>query len=162
MVQSGAVIMEAKLKNGGVKMYLLKAEHSFDSAHFLANYNGKCRNIHGHRWKVEIEVGSEALIEGGQLDGMVVDFTDLKRDLREMVDFYDHALIIQENTMREETVAHLEEDGFKIINVKFRPTAENFAACFFYNMEKRGYHVKRVIVYETPTNCATYEKSEGK
>ncbi|QEK13454.1 6-carboxytetrahydropterin synthase QueD [Crassaminicella thermophila] len=143
-------------------MYLLKAEHSFDSAHFLANYNGKCRNIHGHRWKVEIEVKSESLIRGGQLDGMVVDFTDLKRDVKEMVDFYDHALIIQENTMREETLKHLMEDGFKIIQVKFRPTAENFAAFFFHYMEEKGYDVKRASVYETPTNCAAYEKSEGK
>ncbi|TCO72704.1 6-carboxytetrahydropterin synthase QueD [Marinisporobacter balticus] len=143
-------------------MYLLKAEHSFDSAHFLANYNGKCRNIHGHRWKVIVEVQAETLINEGQLDGMVVDFGDLKKDVKEMVDHYDHALIIQENTMRRETLTYLIEDGFKIINVAFRPTAENFAYLFFKTMEKRRYNVKRTIVYETPTNCATYEKSEGK
>lgn len=142
-------------------MYLLKAEHSFDSAHFLANYNGKCRNIHGHRWKVIIEVQAETLINEGQLDGMVVDFGDLKKDVKDMVDYYDHALIIQENTMRRETLDYLIEDGFKIINVLFRPTAENFAYDFFNIMEKKGYNVKRAVVYETPTNCATYEKSEG-
>ncbi|SHH15209.1 6-carboxytetrahydropterin synthase QueD [Tepidibacter thalassicus] len=141
-------------------MYILKAEHSFDSAHFLANYEGKCSNIHGHRWKVLIEVQSEELVSGGQLDGMVIDFGDLKRDVKAMADFYDHALIIQRGTMRKETLELLVEDGFKIIEVEFRPTAENFAAFFFKCMEEKGYNVKRATVYETPTNCASYERNE--
>lgn len=140
-------------------MYILKSEHSFDSAHFLAGYEGKCNNIHGHRWKVEIEVQSEKLIENGQLEGMVIDFGDLKRDLKEMVDYYDHALIIQEGTMRRETLKCIIEDGFKVINVNFRPTAENFAEFFFKAMKNKGYNVKRATVYETPTNSAIYEES---
>ena len=143
-------------------MYILKAEHSFDSAHFLANYNGKCGNIHGHRWKVEVQVAAESLIEGGQLDGMVIDFGDLKSHVKEMVDFYDHALIIEEGTMRQVTLDNLKEDGFKVIDVSFRPTAENLAAFFYKEMEKKSYKVKCVTVYETPTNSATYEESEVK
>ncbi|WP_339060327.1 6-carboxytetrahydropterin synthase QueD [Tepidibacillus marianensis] len=140
-------------------MYILKAEHSFDSAHFLANYEGKCGNIHGHRWKVEIEVQSEALVSGGQLDGMVIDFGFLKRDLKSIVDYYDHSLIIQQGTMREETLRCLKEDGFSIKEVNFRSTAENFAAFFYRTMKEKGYNVKRATVYETPTNCAIYEES---
>jgi len=140
-------------------MYILKAEHSFDSAHFLANYVGKCGNIHGHRWKVEIEVQSETLIESGQLEGMVVDFGDLKKDVKALIDFYDHALIIQEGTMRKETLACIKEDGFRAIEVNFRPTAENFAAFFYNMMKEKGYNVKRATVYETPTNSAVYEES---
>lgn len=141
-------------------MYILKAEHSFDSAHFLAGYEGKCGNIHGHRWRVQIEVQSETLVEGGQLDGMVIDFGDLKKDVKEIVDYYDHTLIIQEGTMREETLKCIIQDGFKVINVSFRPTAENFAAFFFKIMKDKGYNVKRATVYETPTNSAVYEESE--
>jgi len=140
-------------------MYILKAEHSFDSAHFLANYIGKCGNIHGHRWKVEIEVQSETLIENGQLEGMVVDFGDLKKHVKELVDFYDHALIIQEGTMRKQTLNCIKEDGFKIIEVSFRPTAENFASFFYNMMKEKGYNVKRATVYETPANSAVYEES---
>lgn len=140
-------------------MYILKAEHSFDSAHFLANYEGKCGNIHGHRWKVEFEVQSEVLVAGGQLDGMVIDFGDLKKDVKKMVDHYDHALIIQEGTMREKTLSCLLEDGYHIIEVNFRPTAENFAAHFYKSMRTKGYNVKRTTVYETPTNSAAYEES---
>lgn len=139
-------------------MYFLKTEHSFDSAHFLANYDGKCSNIHGHRWKVEVEIQSKSLVDVGKLEGMVVDFGDLKRDVKKMVDEYDHALIIQENSMREETVKYLMIDGFKIITVKFRPTAEHFASFFFNELKEIGYDVKRVTVYETPTNCASYEE----
>lgn len=142
-------------------MYTLKTEHSFDSAHFLAGYKGKCGNIHGHRWKVEVEVQSETLVESGQLEGMVIDFGDLKKDVKDMVDYYDHALIIQEETMREETLNCLVQDGFRVLKVSFRPTAENFSAFFFKLMRKKGYNVKRVTVYETPTNSAVYEESEG-
>lgn len=142
-------------------MYILKTEHSFDSAHFLTGYEGKCRNIHGHRWRVEIEVKAENLVQGGQLDGMVVDFGDLKKAVKNMVDVYDHALIIEEGTMRKETLSCLTEDGFKIIKVDFRPTAENFAAFFFRTIKSKGFDVKRAVVYETPTNSAVYEESEG-
>lgn len=138
-------------------MYVLKVEHSFDSAHFLAGYKGKCGNIHGHRWKVEIEVQSDSLIDNGQLEGMIIDFSDLKNDVKEMVNYYDHALIVQEGTMREITLKYLLEDGFRIIITKFRPTAENFAAHFFSQIKKKGYEVKRATVYETPTNSAVYE-----
>ena len=142
-------------------MYILKAEHSFDSAHFLSGYEGKCANIHGHRWKVEVEVQSETLVQGGQLDGMIIDFGDLKKDVQTMADSYDHALIVQEGTMRDVTLSCLEEDGFNVIIVDFRPTAENFAAFFFKLMKAKGYNVKKTTVYETPTNSAAYEESEA-
>ncbi|MGD9678773.1 MAG: 6-carboxytetrahydropterin synthase QueD [Vulcanibacillus sp.] len=138
-------------------MYILKVEHSFDSAHFLAGYDGKCGNIHGHRWRVEIEVQSDSLINDGQLEGMVIDFADLKNDVKEMVDYYDHAFIIQVNTMREETLNCLLEDGFRVIIIEFRPTAENFAAHFYNYIKEKGYEVKRATVYETPTNSAVFE-----
>jgi len=142
-------------------MYILKAEHSFDSAHFLAGYEGKCRNIHGHRWKVEVEVKAQTLIKGGQLDGMVIDFGDLKKAVKNMVDDYDHSLIIERTTMRTETLNCLVQDGFKIIQTDFRPTAENFAAFFFEKMKAKGFNVKNVTVYETPSNSASFEESGG-
>ena len=64
-------------------MYTLKTEHSFDAAHFLYGYEGKCSNIHGHRWRVVAEVSSDELETTGQNRGMYVDFGDLKKDLKE-------------------------------------------------------------------------------
>ncbi len=139
-------------------MYILKAESAFDSAHFLSGYAGKCANMHGHRWRVIVEVQSETLINGGQLDGMVVDFGDIKRDLKEIVDCYDHAFIYQKDTLKANTVSCLLEEGFKLIEVSFRPTAEQFSKHFYDLITEKAYKVKRVTVYETPTNCAVYER----
>ena len=139
-------------------MFILKAESEFDSAHFLSGYEGKCANIHGHRWRVIVEVQSEELHIGGQLDGMVIDFGDIKKDLKVIVNEYDHALIYQSNTMRSLTLQCLKEDGFNLIEVDFRPTAEQFAYHFYKLMSKKEYNIKRVTVYETPTNCAVYER----
>jgi 6-pyruvoyltetrahydropterin/6-carboxytetrahydropterin synthase len=142
-------------------MYIIRVEHSFDSAHFLSGYSGKCSNIHGHRWKVEVEVFNHELVQEGQNKGMVVDFTQLKNDLKELLDFYDHSMIIETGSLKKNTLECLLDEGFRIIEVDFRPTAENFS-CFFYNrITKKGYQVRRVTVYETPTNSASYEGSGG-
>ena len=77
-------------------MYQLTTEHSFDSAHFLAGYDGKCGNLHGHRWRVLLTVQSETLREDRQQKGMCVDFAELKKDLRTELDALDHVLIIDD------------------------------------------------------------------
>ncbi len=139
-------------------MYILRTQHSFDSAHFLAGYEGKCSNIHGHGWQVVIEVKSLTLQTNQQLNGMLVDFAQLKKDIKEEVNLLDHVLIIERNTLKPGTVAALEEEGFQLMVLDFRPTAENLAKYFYDRMELRGYQVKSATVYETPSNCASYEK----
>lgn len=140
-------------------MYSIQTEHSFDSAHFLSGYEGKCSNIHGHRWRVIVTIGSEHIEQNGQNGqnrGMIVDFSDLKHDLKREVDFLDHALIIEKNTLKPTTYQALEEEGFKIISMDFRPTAENFSKYFYDKMKAHGYLVQSATVYETPNNCASY------
>ena len=139
-------------------MYTLISEASFDSAHFLAQYEGKCRNIHGHRWTIKVEIYGEDLQENGSCRGMLVDFGDLKKYLKELADYYDHALIIEKDSMRELTLNVLKGDGFRIIEVEFRPTAENFAKYFYNYFKDKGFLVKNIFVYETPNNCATYSE----
>lgn len=89
-------------------MYYLKVKSHFDSAHFLRNYEGKCANIHGHTWKIEI------VVKGSQLNeqGLLIDFGVLKKMLAEVVADFDHKLIND-----------LEEFG----PGKLNPTAENIA-----------------------------------
>ena len=139
-------------------MYILKTEASFDSAHFLAGYEGKCSNIHGHRWKIILEVKTEELKDDVQHRGMYVDFGELKKDLRELADSMDHALIIEKNTLKETTLEALKSENFHIIALDFRPTAENFAYYFYKELTDLGYGVHYVEVYETPNNCAVYEE----
>lgn len=139
-------------------MYTLKTDSDFDSAHFLKGYDGKCSNIHGHRWTVEIEVYSEGLEEDGSLGGMIVDFAKLKEDLKKITGELDHSLIIERGSLKEKTLEALFDEDFRIIQLDFRPTAENFAKYFYDNMKTQGYGVKKATVYETPKNCAAFEE----
>lgn len=140
-------------------MYSIRTEQSFDAAHFLWGYQGKCRNIHGHRWRVLVEIATETLREDAQEQGMCLDFGSLKNDLLKETEFFDHTLIIERGSLKETTLAALQEEGFQIITMEFRPTAENFSKYFFDRMIERGYPVSRVEVYETPNNCASYTKN---
>ncbi len=137
-------------------MYSLKTEHSFDSAHFLKDYEGKCSNIHGHRWRVVIEVTDSAVGDDGQTKGMIVDFATLKEEVKKETDALDHCLIIEKSTLKENTYKALKEEGFKIIEMTFRPTAENMAKYFYDLFKAKGYNVRQATVYETPNNCAAY------
>ncbi|MGN0586508.1 MAG: 6-carboxytetrahydropterin synthase QueD [Oscillospiraceae bacterium] len=137
-------------------MYFLKTEAAFDSAHFLFGYEGKCSNIHGHRWKIEIEIRSEKLCADGQLKGMIVDFGDLKADLKALADSFDHTFIYEKGSLKPSTVEALKSEGFRLTEVDFRPTAENFSQYFYGCMKAKGYDVYRMTVYETPNNCAVY------
>ncbi len=137
-------------------MYQLMTEHSFDSAHFLAGYDGKCGNLHGHRWRVLLTVQSETLREDQQQKGMCVDFAELKKDLRTELDALDHVLIIEQGSLRESTMKALQEEKFQVVEMPFRPTAENFARYFYELFTLKGYPVAKVEVYETPNNSAVY------
>lgn len=137
-------------------MYTLKAEAAFDSAHFLSGYTGKCSNLHGHRWVISAEICSEKLHSEGQLRGMVTDFGDVKHDIKALADEFDHAFIYEKDSLRNTTIAALNEEKFRLIEVDFRPTAENFAEYFYNRLSKIGYNVSAVTVYETPNNCATF------
>ncbi len=139
-------------------MYSLTTENSFDSAHFLAGYEGKCSNIHGHRWRVVATIKSDEIQDKGQMRGMIVDFGDFKKDLKEITDFYDHALVIEKGSLKAKTMEALAEENFRIIEVDFRPTAENLAKHFFDKMQGCGYAVQEIKVFETPNNCATYSE----
>lgn len=137
-------------------MYTIKTTAAFDSAHFLAGYDGKCANLHGHHWVIEVEAGQESLQAEGEKRGMVLDFGDLKKAVRALADRFDHATIYEEGTLRPATLAAFAEEGFRVIAVPYRPTAEHFARAFFETLTAEGLPVRRVTVYETPENGASY------
>lgn len=139
-------------------MYKLKTTVYFDSAHFLKGYEGKCSNIHGHRWKIDVTIKSENLTESGCKKGMVIDFSDFKKDMQLLADKFDHTLIYEDGSLGEKLLSALEEENFKMVCLKFRPTAENLARYFFEEIKKMQYDVENVTVYETAKNCAQYEE----
>ncbi len=150
--------MKDMASKGEQDMYLIRSECSFDAAHFLKGYSGKCRNLHGHRWRIVAELKGETLSEEERTRGMLLDFGDLKGLLKEKCDALDHCLIYEAGSLREKTLEALREEEFRLVEVPFRPTAENFARYFFEEIQRAGFPVRRVEVFETPTNCAVYEE----
>jgi len=138
-------------------MYYLTAEESFDAAHFLYGYKGKCSNLHGHRWRVILKIQSENIQTEGQERGMVTDFGEVKKALKAQCDYFDHTFIYEEGSLKDVTVEALKEEGFALREVDFRPTAELFAKYFFEKFMEIGFYVYEVTVYETPNNCATFK-----
>lgn len=139
-------------------MYTISAEASFDSAHFLAGYEGKCSNLHGHHWTISAEICGKDLIRDGQHRGMITDFGDIKRALQAIAEQYDHCLIYEDKTLKTTTVGALLSEGFRLVALPCRPTAENLARIIYGKIKERGYAVCKVTVYETPGNCAAYSE----
>ncbi len=126
-------------------MYELKVTSSFSSAHSLRGYNGKCEDIHGHNWNIEVIISGEKLNK----TGLLIDFKILKKYLGEIIDTLDHKFI---NDI----------DFFK----KTNPSAENIARYIYERFEKsisneysRDISINRVNVYETPSSMASFYKN---
>ena len=137
-------------------MYYLKTEQSFDAAHFLKGYAGKCHNLHGHRWRVIVEIRSDKLRTDAQCRSMVVDFSDLKKSLKDICDFYDHSLIYETGSLKETTVPAWKKEVFCLNEVPSGRAGGVFPRHIYETMQQQGYNVSRVDVYETPNNCASY------
>ena len=137
-------------------MYGLKTEASFDSAHFLTDYYGKCENLHGHRWRMEVTIATDELQEEGTMRGMVLDFGVYKKAVRELAESLDHTFLVEEGSLTPETMAALENEGFTLTVLPFRTTAENLARYAFDQLTDQGLPVVEVEVDETPNNRAFY------
>jgi len=139
-------------------MFTLKNEIEFDTAHYLSGYQGKCANIHGHRYRLITKVSSDELQQEGQLRGMVDDFSNIKAVLKIIHDYFDHKLILEDNEEGQSVAKKLQEAGpvFDILFVPYRPTAEEMSRDIFYQIKKLGVNVTAVELFETPTNSCVY------
>ncbi len=89
---------------------------------------------------------------------MITDFGCIKEALKKETDYFDHSFIYEKGTLKEATVRALLSEDFLLREVDFRPTAENFSKHFFDRFKENGFEIKEVTVYETPSNCASYEE----
>jgi len=137
-------------------MYCLQTEAAFDSAHFLTDYYGKCENLHGHRWRVVVTIAADELQTEGTMKDMVLDFGVFKKAVRALADSLDHTFLVEEGSLKEATVAALEDEGFSLTILPFRTTAENLARWFFDQLVAQGLPVIEVECDETPNNRAFY------
>jgi len=138
-------------------------EFTWDMAHMLSSHEGLCQNLHGHTYKMEVEVEhwQGDLIATGPSAGMVIDFKHLKEVVKaEIVDPLDHALMVWEDgSLAEQLLAQVAiEYKMKVVAVPYRPTAENMAADFYKTLKallsEKGARLIRVTVWETPTSFA--------
>ena len=140
-------------------MYGLKTEASFDSAHFLTDYYGKCENLHGHRWRAVVYLEVADLQADGTMKDMVVDFGVFKRAVRDLAEELDHTFLVEEGSLAATTLAALEAEGFSLTVLPFRTTAENLARFVCDRLTEQGFPVSQVDLYETPNNCAIYRRT---
>ena len=105
---------------------------SFETGHALYGYDGKCKNVHGHSYKLSVTVIGEPINDMNNVkNGMVIDFTDLKKIVKEeIVDQFDHATVFNKNTPHIELAKELESRGHHVILVDYQPTSENMVVDF--------------------------------
>ena len=141
-------------------MFILKNEVQFDTAHYLSGYAGKCSNIHGHRYRMVVELASETLQETGVQRGMVADFGDVKDLLKQLADQYDHKLLIEDNEDGWAVAAQLAQlpNQFAVVMVPYRPTAEEMSRAIYQQIKAAGYPVYSVELFETPVNSCIYRE----
>lgn len=139
-------------------MYGLECEYAFDSAHFLTDYYGKCENLHGHRWRVVAKIEQPELQTEGTMRDMVLDFGVFKKTVKEICDRLDHTFLVEDGSLKPDTLAALQSEGFSLTVLPFRTTAENLANYIFDELEERGLPVAEIEVDETPNNRAFYRK----
>lgn len=118
-------------------MFEICVEHTFAAAHALRNYRGKCENVHGHNYRVQVGIAGAELDE----NGLLYDFVELKRRLRATSEYLDHQFV---NELKP----------FDRIN----PSAENIAKFICQEIQKEltRASVAYVKVWETDTSCAIY------
>ncbi len=134
-------------------MLTIRKECRFEAAHLLNGHPGECRNLHGHTYRVVVEVAQRPDEDGD----MVMDFKDLKAVLRDVIlDRFDHAFLYDQRAPEErEIAAVLSRLELRAVPLPFRTTAENLARHFFEALAERV-AVICVSVYETPESCAEY------
>jgi len=143
---------------------LITKQIEIDMGHRVPNHKSKCRNLHGHRYKIEVGVDDKVIDEKGvSNEGMVIDFSDLKDIMIEEIEYnFDHGFVMYN---KDEFVDKFAEFALlsnqKIIFVPFIPTAENLAKHWYElikpKLQERNIKIKHVRVWETPTSTATYE-----
>jgi 6-pyruvoyltetrahydropterin/6-carboxytetrahydropterin synthase len=133
-------------------MYRVTKNIDFCYGHRLTEYDGKCRHLHGHNGRVEIEISGEAL----DARGMLTDFGDIKRLVKHWIDEHlDHRMIMKKD---DPLAALLIAQGEPVFLIDENPTAEAIARLIYVKSHELGLLVSRVRLWETADSFALYEE----
>lgn len=113
-------------------------QFSFETGHALYGYDGKCKNVHGHSYKLFVTVIGNPIQDSSNVKfGMVIDFSDLKKIVKtEIVDVFDHATVFNKNTPHVELAKELSDRGHSVLLVDYQPTSEMMVVDFATKIKK--------------------------
>lgn len=141
-------------------------QFSFETGHALYGYDGKCKNVHGHSYKLSVTVIGNPISDKNNVKfGMVIDFSDLKKIVKEeIVDLFDHATVFNETTPHIELANELKQRGHHVILVDYQPTSENMVTDFAFKIKKRlpsDIKLHSLKLQETETSFAEWYASDN-
>ena len=139
---------------------------SFEAGHALYGYDGKCKNLHGHSYHLEVTViGSPIQDTTHVKHGMVIDFGDLKRIVKEdIVDVFDHSMVFNKNTPHIDMANNLVALGHHVLLVDYQPTTEMMIIDFADKIKRRlpeTIQLHSLKLQETATSYAEWYASDN-
>ncbi len=141
-------------------------QFSFETGHALYGYDGKCKNVHGHSYRLYVTVIGTPISDNGNVKfGMVIDFSDLKKIVKEeIVDVFDHATVFNKNTPHVELAKELEVRGHNVLLVNYQPTSEMMVIDFAKKIKQRlpeNIKLHSLKLQETATSFAEWYASDN-
>lgn len=140
-------------------------QFSFETGHALYGYDGKCRNVHGHSYKLSVTVIGTPISDSDNVKyGMVIDFSDLKKIVKEeIVEIFDHATVFNKNTPHVELAKELSDRGHSVLLVDYQPTSEMMVIDFAEKIKLRlpqDVNLHSLRLQETATSFAEWFASD--
>ena len=141
-------------------------QFSFETGHALYGYDGKCKNVHGHSYKLDVTVIGKPISDNSNVKfGMVIDFGDLKKIIKEeIVDVFDHATVFNKNTPHVELAKELKDRDHNVLLVDYQPTSEMMVIDFASKIKKRlpnNIQLFSLKLQETATSFAEWFASDN-
>jgi len=141
-------------------------QFSFETGHALYGYDGKCKNVHGHSYRLNVTVIGIPIEDSNNVKfGMVIDFSDLKKIVKEeIVNVFDHATVFNKNTPHVELANELKQRGHNVLLVNYQPTSEMMVIDFAEKIKKRlpnTIKLHSLKLQETATSFAEWFASDN-
>ena len=143
-------------------MIRITKEFKFEMAHALYGYDGLCKNIHGHSYRMWVTVKGNVLQNNNDVkNGMVIDFGELKQIINDcIVDKYDHSFVLNKNTPH----FNIDFSAFeKVFFLPYQPTSENLVADFaktIMNKIPKNITLHKLVLSETATSFAEWHSDD--
>lgn len=143
----------------------ISKEFRFETGHALFGYDGLCKNVHGHSYKLTVTLIGKPIIESNNVKfGMIMDFSDLKKIIKRcVVDPFDHATVLNVNSPHKELANTMESGGHKIVRVLYQPTSEMMIIDFANKIKNelpQHLSLHHLILRETETSFAEWYSSD--